>query len=248
MRILRQMTIAMIALGALVASTPAFAQSNTDAAPARLTLPMSTPLDISKTATFLPQTEKEQGLGVFLQGGFVRSSTYNESGAPGFDSLSPSGFFFGVGFGGNKSGAFGIGVDINYIFKSADDVTLLNIPDEFFANGEFDTNVLNIPVYGRINFFGHQTKNAPTLYVMFGGFIDILIKAKIDDLDVKDYFHGFDFGPMGGIGFEVSRIGIEARGQWAMQTLQSTGNGTFLNGLQESKAFSLLILFKVRVH
>ena len=250
MRILRQMTIAMITIGALMASTPAFAQNSTDtdSAPARLALPMATPLTISKMATFVPQAEKEQGLGIFLQGGWVRSSTYNEEGLPGFDTLTPSGVIFGVGFGGNKSGAFGIGVDINYVIKSADDVTFLNIPDEFFASGEFDTNVLNIPVYGRINFFGHQTKNSPTLYVVFGGFFDILISAKIADEDVKDYFHGFDFGPMGGIGFEAYRVGVEARGQWAMRTLQESGDGTFLNGLQESKAFSFVLLFKFRVH
>ena len=108
--------------------------------------------------------------------------------------------------------------------------------------------MLNIPVYARFNFFGHQTKNAPTLYAMVGGFIDILINAEIDSTDVKDYFNGFDIGPVAGIGFEVSRIGIEGRGQWAMKTLQSSGGGTFLNGLQESKVFTFVLLFKVRLN
>ena len=250
MRTLRQLTITILTFGALLASTPAIAQTHTDSAPVRLAMPAAAPLMISKSATFIPQeTRNEQGLGIFAQVGYVRSSTYNEDGVPGFNELNPDGILFGIGFGGNKSGAFGIGVDINYVIKSADDVSFVNIPDGFFPpSGEFKTNVLNIPVYGRINFFGHSTKNSPTLYVMFGGFIDILINAKIDDADIKDYFNGFDFGPLGGIGFEMYRIGVEARGQWAMQTLQETGNGTFLNGLQESKAFSFVILFKVRLN
>ena len=78
MRTLRQMTVAMMTFGALMAATPAVAQTNTDSAPARLELPTSTPLTIAKSVSFLPQTENEQGLGIFLQVGFVRSSTYNE--------------------------------------------------------------------------------------------------------------------------------------------------------------------------
>ena len=251
MRILRQMTIAMITIGALMASTPAFAQSTTDteSAPVRLAMPTAAPLKISKMATFIPQTENEQGLGIFVQAGFLRGSTYNEDGLPGFEEINPNGFVFGVGFGGNKSGVFGIGVDVNYMIKSADNIDLTNLDDEIFnLTGELKTHVINIPIYARFNFFGHSTKSAPTLYAMGGGFIDILLNAKLADVDVKDYFNGFDIGPVVGVGFEVARVGVEARGQWAMKTLQNTGNGTFLNGLEESKVFTFVLLFKVRLN
>jgi hypothetical protein len=61
---------------------------------------------------------KEQGLGIFLQGGYVYQTTY--TGNATFDS-TPQGFIAGVGFGGNKSGAFGVGVDLNYMWTNNSD-------------------------------------------------------------------------------------------------------------------------------
>jgi hypothetical protein len=228
---------ALAAIVALTAATPAFAQNSIG------TLP---PVSFSTPASAPKMQEKEQGLGIFLQGGFVRGTTYSSTCPVSCDDkLNPTGFIVGVGFGGNKSGAFGIGVDINYERKSTDNVTLIGTN---FAQGTLITQVVSIPVYGRVNFMGHATKSAPTLYVIFGGFVDILMSGDIDDIDIKDDFNGFDIGPMGGIGFEVARVGIEGRGMWAMKTLQSTGNGTFLNGMTESKVFTFVLLFKVRLH
>lgn len=231
MRTLRQMTIAMIALGALVASTPAFAQSNTDSAPARLALPTATPLTISKSVTFLPQAEapKQQGLGVFVQGGYVYQTTY--TGGTDFDS-TPQGFIAGIGFGGNKSGTFGIGVDLNYVWTNNSD-------------SEVKTQYLNIPVYGRINIGGHNTKNAFTFYIPFGWYFDINLSSKIADFDVKDAFESFQTGPLVGAGFEVYRIGIEARGQWAVSKLVTDGS---VFGTSDAKQFTFIVLLKVRLN
>ena len=237
MQSFRRMMIALVALAALAAATPAFAQN---ALP-----PPNVPLTFGTPTAPVPG-QNEQGLGIFIQGGFVRGNTYSSTCPAGCNTtLNPTGFIVGIGFGGNKSGAFGIGADINYIVKSADNVTLVGTT---FATGTLKTQIINIPVYGRVNFMGHSTKSAPTLYVIFGGYVDILLKGDIDGIDIKDQFNGFDVGPIGGIGFEVARVGIEGRGMWALKTLQSTGNGTFLNGMTESKVFTFVLLFKVRLN
>ena len=226
MRTFRRFLIATFAIVAVLAAAPAFAQTSTQPAP----------------------VQKEQGLGVFIQGGYVQSSTYNSSGLPNSAGLSPKGGIIGIGFGGNKSGAFGVGVDINYVFTSASDVTVLNLDEAIFETGTLKSQSLNIPIYGRINIGGHNTKNAPTFYIPFGWFFDVLLKSDVGGFDVKNAFNGFGTGPLVGAGFEVARIGIEGRGEWTVKELQSTGGGTFLNGLTSSKLFRFVLLFKVRLN
>jgi hypothetical protein len=231
----RRLMFALVAIAALVAATPAFAQNGIG------TLP---PVTFSTPAPAPKMQENEQGLGIFLQGGFVKGNTYSSTcpiSCP--EKLSPTGFIVGVGFGGNKSGAFGIGADINYEYKTTDNVALIGTT---FPVGTLKTQVINIPVYGRVNFMGHATKSAPTLYILFGGYVDILMKGEIDDVDIKDDFNGFDVGPMGGIGFEVARVGIEGRGMWALKTMQKDGSS--FNGMTETKVFTFVVLFKVRLN
>lgn len=237
MQSFRRMMIALVAMAALAAATPAFAQDNTPPPPPAPTTPAPAPR---------VQGENEQGLGFFIQGGFLRTTSYGANGQPlqGFDNALP-GWLAGVSFGGNKSGWFGLGVDLNYMEKGANNVRL----DNGVTNiGDLKLKYIDVPIWGRVNFFGHHTKNAPTLYVMFGGFVDILLQGKLNDLDVKDSFNGFDAGALGGIGFEVARIGIEFRGNWAFKTLVSTGGGTFLNGVEDSKALTWVLLVKVRIN
>lgn len=224
MRATRHVLVVAMALVAALVAVPALAQTTAPQAP----------------------PAKEQGLGIFLQGGYVRGSTYNSSGLPNMTSFNPQGFLVGLGFGGNKSGGFGIGADLNYVMKTASDVTLIG----FFNNTPetLKSYYLNVPVYGRINMGGHNTKEAATFYLMFGGYVDILLKSSLNGLDVKSQFNGLDVGPLAGAGFEVARIGVEARGLWALRTLQSTGDGTFLNGMERSHQFTLMVLVKVRLN
>jgi hypothetical protein len=164
-----------------------------------------------------PVQPKEQGLGIFVQGGWVRSSTFSASGAPDMQSLDPQGGIFGIGFGGNKSGAFGVGVDLNYMVKTASDVRFIDIPNLIFEDGDLNTQILDIPVYGRFNIGGHRTKNAPTFFIPFGWFFDILVKSDINGVDIKDAFNGFQTGRSS---WRLRGLtdGIEARGQWALET------------------------------
>jgi len=246
MRIFRGVMIATAAVVGLALATPALAQTTFSAPVQAKRLWPSFAPELTKTA---PQTmtRNEQGLGIFVQGGWVRQSQYGANGLPENIDAGLQGWLVGIAFGGNKSGGFGMGVDINYMVIGDHDTGI------FQDGGDLNLHYLDIPVYGRINFFGHKTKNAATLYVIIGGFVDILLQGKLDSLNVKDEFNGFDAGIVGGIGFEVARIGIEWRANWALTTLASTGEGhsgeiTFNNGLEDSRKFTMMLLFRFRLH
>ena len=125
------------------------------------------------------------------------------------------GGIIGIGFGGNKSGTFGVGVDLNYVFTSASDVTVLNIGKAIAENGTLKSQSLDIPVYGRFNIGGHNTKNAPTFYIPVGWFFDILLKSDVGGVDVMDAFNGFSTGPLVGAGFEYQHYRERERGEAA---------------------------------
>jgi hypothetical protein len=212
MPILRRLMLTTLSAAALLASaTPTLAQT-----PAPK--PAATP------------APKEQGLGIFLQGGYVYQTIY--TGGASFDS-KPQGFIAGVGFGGNKSGWLGVGVDINYVWTNN-------------SNADQKTQYLDIPVYARINIGGHQTKNAFTFYVPAGWFFDVNLSNQNNGIDVKDAFNGFGTGPLVGAGFEVARIGVEGRAQWGILNMLSDGS-IFSNGTN-AKQFTFILLFKVRLN
>ena len=175
------------------------------------------------SATAAQPVQKQQGLGIFVQGGYIQSSTYGANGLPNMGTFGPKGGIIGIGFGGNKSGAFGVGVDLNYVFTSAKDVTVLNIGEAIAENGTLKSQDLDIPVYGRFNIGGHNTKNAPTFYIPAGWFFDILIKSDVDGIDVMNAFNGFSTGPLVGAGFEVARIGVEWRGMGRSRNCRDRG-------------------------
>lgn len=249
MRTLRSLTIALAALFAFAAATPALAQS-TNLTPGKRFWPAFKPSSTS-TTTRTQDTENEQGLGVFLQGGWVRVSTYGPNGLPTEDlqNTALQGWLVGIAFGGNKSATAGVGVDINYMVIGDSDTGLFDHP----GPGELSLHYIDIPVYARINFFGHETKNRATLYAIIGGFVDILLKGELDGVNVKEQFNGFDMGIVAGAGFEAARLGIELRGNWALRTLQSTGvnhngNNTFKNGLEDTKKLTIMLLFRLRLN
>jgi len=113
MRIFRPLVIALVALASLAVAAPALAQNlNLNLAPGKHLWPSMAP-DVTKDTA--PKAVKEQGLGFFLQGGYVYQTTY--TGSTNFNS-KPQGFIVGIAFGGNKSGTVGVGVDINYVFTN----------------------------------------------------------------------------------------------------------------------------------
>ena len=262
MRILRFLTFVIAAIGVL-APSQAFAQDDPQTPPPALTVNFQTaaapsfgpatfvaPSAKAATTTRRRTGEGAQGLGFFVAGGYVNSQIWGGGEvfpATAFDT-SANGYFFGVMFGGNKSGWFGIGANVFYIVKNAKNIWLVNDDDEFSEVGKLEQQYLQVGVYGRVNFMGRDTKKSPTLYIIFGGFLDILLKGKLNDFDVKDYFNGFQVGPNFGIGFEAARLGVELRFDWSMLALNSTGEGTFLNGLEGTKDFKTLLIFFFRIN
>lgn len=228
MRILRRSIIALVALVSLATATPALAQT-INLAPGNHLWPSMAPELTKTTPAPAPKAAKQQGLGVFLQGGYVYQTTY--TGGTDFNS-KPQGFIVGIGFGGNKSGTVGVGVDINYVWT--------NNSDE-----DQKTQYLNIPVYARVNIGGHNTKNAFTFYIPAGWFFDVNLTNQFDGVDFKDAFNGFQTGPLLGAGFEVARVGLEARAQWAITNLLADGS---VLGTGDAKQFTFIVLFKVRLN
>ena len=232
MRIFRAVTIAIVALASVAVSAPALAQNlqtQIDSpAPAHRFWPSFAPELTSSAST--TAAVKEQGLGIFLQGGYVYQTTY--TGGTNFAS-KPQGFIAGIGFGGNKSGTFGVGVDINYMWTN-----------NSAAAQKIQT--LDIPVYGRLNIGGHNTKNAFTFYIPFGWFFDVNLSSQNNGVSIKNAFNGLQTGPLVGAGFEVVRIAIEGRAQWALTQLLANGNNQILNG--NAKQFTFILLFKVRLN
>jgi hypothetical protein len=228
----RRLMFALVAIVALVAATPAFAQNSPAPAPRFSVKPRFavTPTTPTAPTTPAPQAEKQQGLGIFAQGGYVYQTTY--TGGTDFSS-TPQGFIAGIGFGGNKSGTFGVGVDLNYVWTDNTDKSL-------------KTQYLNIPVYGRFNIGGHNTKNAFTFFIPVGWFFDINLSNELNGADVKNAFEGFQTGPLAGFGFEVYRVGLEARGQWSVSQLLKDGND--LGFTPDAKQFTLIVMFKVRLN
>lgn len=209
MRRIGQVLIAITAIATVLAAAPAFGQTGSPTPPAPV--------------------QKQQGLGVFVQGGYVYQTTY--TGGTDFSS-KPQGFIAGIGFGGNKSGAVGVGVDLNYVWTNNSD-----------TNGK--TQLLNIPVYVRFNIGGHNTKNAFTFYIPAGWFFDVNLSNQIDGVNFKDAFNSLQTGPLVGAGFEVARIGVEGRAQWGITSLLS--DGSVLGGT-DAKQFTFILLFKVRLN
>jgi hypothetical protein len=262
----RRVTLALLTIAALVAATPVFAQDTTTPSAAPLLSLKAKNINfgpasfVSKASASTPtrtRGQEEQGLGVFLQGGWVRVTTYGAGGSvPSFATITGGipGFVIGIGFGGNKSGHFGIGADINYIVVGVNNAQFFSLDGLEAFTDDLKLHYLQVPIYGRITFFGTSTKNAPSLYALLGGYIDILLKASLGTQpNVRESFNGFDLGLLAGAGFEVVRIGIEARLHWALRQLQSTGvnhNGTttFLNGLEDSKKLTFILLFKIRLN
>ena len=216
MRTLRRLMFTTMAVAALLASaTPALAQTAT---------PKPSPAPKPAPAP------KEQGLGIFVQGGWVYQTVY--TGGTNFDS-KPQGFMAGVGFGGNKSGWLGMGVDINWVWVNNSD-------------SDQKAQYLDIPVYARINIGGHRTKNAPTFYIPAGWFFDVNLSNQFNGVDFKDSFNGFQTGPLVGAGFEVARIAVEGRAQWALTNLLADGS-VFSNGT-DARQFTFILLLKVRLN
>ena len=142
-----------------------------------------------------------------------------------------TGWLGGIWFGGNRSGAVGIQVDVLYGKK--------NVPSPLVLGGDVDVHFLEIPVMARIN-LGTSSKAAG--YILVGPSFDINLKSELNSLDVKSQYESLDLGIIGGAGVEISRFLVEGRYNWG---LRNVVNGDLLN-TSEIKTRTFVILFGVR--
>lgn len=179
------------------------------------------------------QQSNDGGVGFGLEAGITRASLDADGASDFFKTRS--GYLLGIWLGGNRDGLLGFMGEISYQERK----------NETLA-GDFDAKYLEIPALVRIN-LGTRNKNGLLIYPMVGPVIDIQLKSKLSDFDVKDNFNGFDFGIIGGVGVEVARIGIEGRMNWGLKTLKKTGVGTFGN-LKDTKSKTVQFLVKIRLN
>jgi preprotein translocase subunit SecG len=174
------------------------------------------------------------GVGFGVEFGLTRATIHAED--AGDFIKGRTGVMGGIWFGGNRNGRVGFMGEIAYVIKGAkNEVT----------DRDLKLHYLEIPALFRVN-IGQRGRNGVTVYPLFGPVVDIQLKGSLDGLDVKDQFNGFDLGAIGGVGVEAARVGLEARGNWGLRSLQKKGNG--FGGLEEGKNFTLEVLVKLRIN
>jgi hypothetical protein len=176
-----------------------------------------------------------QGFGV--EAGITRASLHADN--PSDLVKGRTGVMGGIWFGGNRNGRVGFMGEITYVVKafSNEGVT---------PNNDLKLHYIELPEVFRIN-IGQMSKNGFIVYPLFGTVIDIKLKTAINGIkNPTDNFNGYDFGLMGGLGVEWARIGVEARGNWGLRSLETTDN--FFGGLVKAKSRTIQILAKLRIN
>ena len=184
------------------------------------------------------QTQPNSGLGIGALGGISWTTIRTENEAS-FDFNTGTGWQLGIWFGGNRDGRVGLMGELSYAVKK--------ISSEF--NEEVEREYVQIPVLLRIN-AGSRAKNKPSLYFLAGPVFDIEISTKqsVDGVEIDtpdDVYNGLEIGLMGGVGFEVARIGIEGRYSWGLKSVLGT-DAAESTGFGNAKLNTFSVIAKIR--
>lgn len=209
MRIRTALTCAAVAAAALVVPTLASAQA------------LSLPDTASSLVAGLAATEQGQtssprrqpgpgGIGIGVKGGLLFSS-FREARADYKNNTGWQGTLF---LGGNRSGSLGLMTELTYAKRGAKAASLAT-----------DTYYLEIPLLLRENLGSDNKDSGAILYFIAGPAADILLKARLSGIDIKDNFKDIDWNVVGGVGIEVSRLIVEGRFNWGLSNvLEGPGN------------------------
>ncbi|MGC4085683.1 MAG: porin family protein [Vicinamibacterales bacterium] len=178
---------------------------------------LSTP---SSDSSFLVAADTEQGqqqrttdpsgIGFGVKAGVLFSSFRDARD----DYKSSDGWQGGIFIGGNRPGPIGLQTELTYAKRGAKS-----------GNTATDTYYLEIPLLIRANVGSSNRNTGASVYLFGGPAADILLKARIDDLDIKDNFKSLDWNVIAGVGIEVSRLLIEGRFNWGLSNvLEGPGN------------------------
>jgi hypothetical protein len=188
---------------------------------------------------FAQSQQPNSGLGIGVLGGVTFTTVRTETNEFDISTSGDYGYTFGIWFGGNRDGRVGLMGELNYMTKK------VKFADEVEEISQ-ELTYIQIPVLLRIN-TGSRERNKPSLYFLVGPSFDIQIKSDLDGDSPDDFYEGLDIGIMGGVGFEVVRLGIEARYIYGLRSVLGT-DAAIESGFGDTKQNTLQILAKVRIN
>jgi hypothetical protein len=239
MRMYRRLIVSIATAAAVLAATPAFGQTF------KLDSKAFGPSSQQNTTPPPPAQQRQQpssGLGIGALGGITWTTANTENDIIDTTFDSGTGWMAGLWFGGNRDGRVGLMGEFSYVVKK-------NTVTEFGDELKQTLNYIEIPVLLRIN-TGSLNREKPSLYFLVGPVFDIQIKSVLEFEDEEidtpdDLYEGLDIGLMAGVGFEVVRIGIEARYTWGLKSVLGTDEA-LENDFGKTKLNTFQVVFKIR--
>ena len=171
------------------------------------------------------------GFGVEVLGGPLFSN-YDDVTGLNFDQRI--GYLIGMAFGGNRRGVVGIQGDVLYGSK----------PVEIVGKGTLEQSVVHVPVMLKVN-LGQASAHGFRAFLLGSGYLEWQFNGKLQDVDLADDTSGFEAGFTVGGGFEVLRLGIQARWVRGLRGIDKTFN---LGQTVEMKSNCFLLLFGLRLN
>lgn len=164
------------------------------------------------------------GIGIGIKGGPLFATFESSLATNPFEKRT--GLIGGLFIGGNRPGLVGVMVEILYAKKSA---TVDGDP--------LDLYYLEVPVLLRVNFGSSNINRGVSGYVIAGPAVNLNLKARQADFDVKDNVEAADLEIHFGGGVEISRFIIEGR---YMKGIRNIGKNLDISEEIKTKAFALL--------
>ena len=183
------------------------------------------------------QTQVNTGFGIGALGGISWTQVRTEEETTA-EFASKTGWQLGIWFGGYRDGRAGLMGEISYATKK------VSVTDFGFEE-IVERTYVQIPVLLRIN-AGSRERDKPSVYFLVGPVFDIQINTKVNDIDSPDdTYEGLEIGLMGGVGFEVARIGIEGRYSYGLRSVLST-DAAEAAGFGSTKLNTFSLVAKIR--
>jgi len=217
MQMYRKMIVGAIALATVLTAVPAFAQN-----------------------------QPNSGLGIGVHFGGHWTSVRTEDNDFDINTSGDAGWLAGIWFGGNRDGRVGLMGEVSYLKAKikANDVIVLG--DEYTAEQTF----IQIPVLLRIN-AGSRSRGGASVYFLVGPAFDIQIDSddEFSDLftDPDNVYEGLNIGIMGGVGFEMNRVGVEVRYNYGTRSILGTDAATEA-GFGSVKTNAIQVVGKIRIN
>jgi hypothetical protein len=171
------------------------------------------------------------GFGVQVLGGPLFA---NYEDVTGLNFNLRTGYLIGVAFGGNRRGVVGVQADVLYGSK----------PVEIVGKGTFKQSVVHVPVMLKVN-LGQASAHGFRAFLLGGGYIEWQFNGELQNVDLSADTSGFEAGFTVGGGFEVLRLGVQARYVRGVRGIDKTFN---LNQTTETKSNCFLLLFGIRLN